>query len=79
MISGKPTARSFTQNYWQGLFKVVSRYDSVLRNLAIAFKDLRETPGSWIKWNMSKSVEEPRFNIIFYKGMSYCFLIAVVG
>jgi hypothetical protein len=74
---GKTTARSFIQNYWQGVSKFVSTYICVLKNLATVVKDLKETPGSWIKWNIAKLVEEPRFNIIFYRGMSYSFLITI--
>jgi hypothetical protein len=69
VINDKTTARLFTRNYWQGLSKDVSTYNSVLKNWATIVKDLRETPGSWIKWNvMSKPVDEPRFKIIFDKG-----------
>jgi len=63
VISDKTTARSFIQNYWQRLSKVVSTYISVLENWAATVEYLREIPGSWIKWNMTKLVEERTFHI----------------
>jgi len=67
-ISDKTTARSFTRNYWQLLSKDVSA-NGTLKNWITMVKDLRETPGSWIKWNMmTKPVEEPRLKIISEKG-----------
>jgi hypothetical protein len=68
-ISDKTTARSFNRNCWQLLSKNVSTHNSVLKNGVTIVKDLRETPGSWIKWNMTtKPVEEPRLKILSEKG-----------